>query len=126
MNLVPDKNGDCHVGEHIREVVRQNKAMAAAWPGDGFNLHSLLRNVRIGSTGPGKVVPADAGAPEGEEENKNVPTYFHSMELNSLVNAVERAGFQVELAQYGRHPGYPACYHHDGKENTQVVAVKPC
>lgn len=103
--------------KEMSSVYHTNLERGAKWPGDrGLNLHELCKDeVEHAST------PEERGAIE------RLPRYIHIIGPKELRQACVDAGFGIEMACLGDHPGYPAWFTEGQKgalESTHVVAVK--
>lgn len=108
----PESNisgAECPFGQRMREVYAERQAAGDKWPGEGFDMVSILREQKAAVT-------------LDEEAMKCFPSYFHVAYAHQLASALEDYGFKVLLAQEDRHPGHAPHFWHEGKESTQVVA----
>lgn len=109
MNFAPDESGVCPVNSVLQPLYESN--IDRKWPaGNGINLQTLLSGRSLDGRGDNAI--------------KRMPTFFHPFSARDLRRAVEEAGFRVISAKERWHPGYPPQYKNDGRENTQLLAVK--
>ena len=109
MNFAPDESGVCPVNSVVQPLYERNTDRR--WPvGNGVNLQSLLSGRNLDGRGDNAI--------------KRMPTFFHPFGARELRRAVEETGFRVISAKERWHPGYPPQYKNDGRENTQLLAVK--
>jgi len=87
------------------------------WPGSGgFDLSALCKDQMEHAT-----------TPEVKEAIERFPQYIHIMGPRELRQVCVDAGFEIEVACLGDHPGYPAGFTARQKgelESTHIVAVK--
>lgn len=102
---------NCPVGAHWRRIFDERQQSGYKWPGEDINLKALVRELQ-------------ASLSSDERAMACFPSYFHVVTAQQLKNALEPAGFQVLLAREDRHPGHAPHFHNDGRESTQLVAVK--
>jgi hypothetical protein len=111
MNFAPDeRSGVCPINSIIQQLYEKN--IKRRWPvGNGVNLQTLLTGRNLDG--------------QGDVAIRRMPSYFHPFAAKDLKRALEETGgFRVISAEERWHPGYPPQYMHEGKENTQILAVK--
>jgi len=110
MNFAPDESGIICAVNSVVQSLYESK-IDRRWPvGNGINLQTLLSGRNLGGRGDNAI--------------KRMPTFFHPFSARDLRRAVEETGFRVISAKERWHPGYPLQYKNDGRENTQLLAVK--
>jgi len=101
----------------MRSTYQANLVKGLKWPGsDGFDLNALCKDEIERTT-----------TPEIKEAIARFPQYIHIIGPRELRQACVDAGFEIEVACLGDHPGYPAGFTARQKgefESTHVVAVK--
>lgn len=111
MNFAPDgESGVCPVNSVVQPLYETN--IKRRWPvGNGVNLQTLLSGKNLDGQGSNAI--------------QRMPTFFHPIAAKDIRQAVEEmGGFRVISAENQWHPGYPPQYKNDGRENTQLLAVK--
>lgn len=109
MNFAPDESGVCPVNSVVQPIYESNTDRR--WPvGNGVNLQSLLSGRNLDG--------------QGDDAIRRMPTFFHPFGAKELRRVVKEKGFRVISAKERWHPGYPPQYKNDGRENTQLLAVK--
>jgi hypothetical protein len=111
MNFAPDgEGGVCPVNSVVQPLYETN--IEHRWPvGNGVNLQTLLSGKNLDGQGSNAI--------------QRMPTFFHPFAAKEIRQAVEEmGGFRVISASNRWHPGYPQQYKNDGRENTQLLAVK--
>jgi SAM-dependent methyltransferase len=111
MNFAPDgEGGVCPVNSVVQPLYETN--IEHRWPvGNGVNLQTLLSGKNLDGQGSNAI--------------QRMPTFFHPFAAKDIRQAVEEmGGFRVISADNLWHPGYPPQYKNDGRENTQLLAVK--
>eukprot|EP00913_Durusdinium_trenchii_P026155 g24537.t1 len=84
----PESNisgAECPFGQRMREVYAERQAAGDKWPGEGFDMVSILREQKAAVT-------------LDEEAMKCFPSYFHVAYAHQLASALEDYGFKVLAA----------------------------
>ena len=111
MNFAPDgESGVCPINSVVQPLYEAN--IERRWPlGNGVDLQTMLSGKNLDG--------------QGSDAIQRMPTFFHPFTAKDIRQAVEEIdGFRVISAEERWHPGYPPQYKNDGRENTQLLAVK--
>ena len=83
-------------------IFEKRKKNQQAWPGEVTNISEYSHS-----------------------RSKDLPSFMNVLDQDTLVRALEKAGYQIEAASEFAQPNFPLDSQLDGREGVGVIAVKP-